>query len=549
MTCEVGCPQECILKNIKSVNDAKKIAGSVVPKTNPSLGFNNFYIHKEDEEIQVVQSVVIGDEQATLTCKSIFDEGDPRENYKEIIRTPIDPQGNMIQQAILEHVGTKLLLNGVDTTVPFSEFMTEDGLGASMSGVLKVIKGREDSPNKGAFCLDVLSSQPGNHYIVPNRELNKLILQGLPLEVGVAHMCHSHSAATGHVSRTNCFYHSECRAGCGVLRSLGIEPDDTQGLINKFNITKWDESYTTSDLEYFWTYVQKLNRNRRARLREELTSEISLDKDAAIVLVGSDGKGERQFQSKSDLVFLGMSNFDPDLAKYFYDCLRRQKLMDSIEEYKDLSKGIYLLDGEIPLSYVTGNKSAVYPDYLLHSRMICGDDKLHNQVRHEVVREMTGNNELGRRIREKMRDQLNLQRGAISQGIYREGVLFDDQFQYYSETQPFSYGFKFPFLRTIQRRLDFTLISIVNDIGIGNFDVANYPTATVDRIKYFIEQGVMDLEQGMHIREAYLWFLQRYHEIQNNYLKAQEPTKLVYDKEKFKYYSELVKQFSFREKK
>jgi hypothetical protein len=542
MECDIGCPEQCALKNIRNRVDAVKAAAALMPSANPNFGINSFTTRKADT--QVIQTIKVVNGEASMGCRTFNEDGSFTLNANKEFAIEADPKGNPIQQAILTHLGQRLIEEGSEMKVPYDEFISEP-LCASVAGIRNVIDGRYESSNKGAFCMETVSHGGGNFTIVPNSELVRLLDQEIPLEVALAHMCHAHSGTKNYPKRTNCFYHTDCRSGCGILRTLNIDPSQTKALTEKTNIAGSPEAYTTANLEEFWKYVQRLNRNRRTRLRTLLTEDIKLSETEAIILVGSDGKGERQYQSKSDMVCLGVNTFDPDLINYAYSKLDNAGIINTIESYSDASKAVYLLNSQSPLSYVRGNSNSVYPDYLLHSRIVAGEDYLHQTIRLKIVEEMTARSEVGKRIREKMKDQLNLQRKIMAGGIYRDAVLFDENSQYYSERSPVSFGFKIPFLRTVQRRLDFALIDLVDPVNIENFDIENYPSATVDRIEYFVENGVIAKKEGREVREAYLWFLQRYHEIQNFYLHMQSPIKVNFDVNKFQHYSEIIRRFSF----
>lgn len=547
MECSIDCPEECVLKNIKSRADAIKAAAALMPLTNPNYGVNGFITPQQGIPTQIVQTIKVRGPETTMECRTFREDGSFVLNGNQEFRVDITPQGNPIQQAILTHLGQQLKEQGSEMVVPYDQFIAPP-LFASIAGIRSVVDGRYESPNGGAFCMETVNNGGGNYSVVPNSQLSALLEQGVPLEVAVAHMCHAHSGTKNHPRRTNCFYHSDCKAGCGILRTLDIDPSQTHALTEKSNIATNPEAYTTANLEEFWNYVQRLNRNRRTRLRTLLTEDVRLSDSQAIILVGSDGKGERQFQSKSDMVFLGVNGFDQEIINYVYAKLDNEGIGNTIETPTNISNAICLLNSQGPLSYVRGNLNSVYPDYLLHSRIIAGEENLHQTIRLKIIEEMIAENKLGNRIREKMKAQLNMQRKVMKSGIYREAVLFDKKSQYYSEQTPQGFGFKIPFLRAVQRRLDFALIDFVDPAKIDMFDIENYPSATVDRIGYFVEKGVIPAKEGKEVREAYLWFLQRYHEIQNFYLHMQTPIKVDYDRDKFQHYSEIVRKFSFLER-
>jgi hypothetical protein len=148
--------------------------------------------------------------------------------------------------------------------------------------------------------------------------------------------------------------------------------------------------------------VMMINEEFMSEYRRAL-SDVGLLPSQAIIVVGSDGKRERHSQSKTEFVLLGTA------AEPAFDL---QRIGMALAEYNKMIVSVYgrppelrLVGGET-LSYVRNNRQIVYPDRILNSSLVVGNPATQTAARHEVMKELTADGPEGKRIREKMEDQL-----------------------------------------------------------------------------------------------------------------------------------------------
>lgn len=295
--------------------------------------------------------------------------------------------------------------------------------------------------------------------------------------------------------------------------------------------------------------VKISNEQRLSELRL-LLNYFFLPSSAAIIVVGSDGKLERHPQSKTELVVL-VTNEDEglklsrELTEYFHSigedsCFGLSS--KDLPEYKIVGSQAF------PVSYFLGRKDSVYPDRALNSQLIVGDEELFIKLRQQALEEISDEGHLGKRIREKMKKQLGDYRNARRTGYYRGRMIFnlDSNLQFYNEAEDdMRTGFKTSHLRAVQRQLDLVTSRGIRKrlIVINQETIQNLPTNTEERLYYFAKLGIITGINIDEIAEAYLWFLQRYHEVQEYYKNRKTVVSLEFDRELFDRYNGVISQF------
>ncbi len=291
--------------------------------------------------------------------------------------------------------------------------------------------------------------------------------------------------------------------------------------------------------------VRKCCLNWRNWLKTILLKEESLHlgEADAIIVVGSDGKEERHPQSKTEIVLLrkGLEkNKRENSSLQIPNSLPSQILYDEIR-----------LE-EVPppiLSYYNNSPKAVYPDLILNSILILGNPKTHLQARIKVIKEMTDDGPIGKRIREELKKQLSSYRTTLSTGFYRGLPVFADGWQYYYENEDpkkLQLGFKMGPLRVVQRRLDILTVEAWKKNLLNDQEIPNLPTNTCDRIDYFCAKGLIKKDFASQLQQAYLWFLREYHRVQEIF-KNSDRKKIVgrpYDQTDFEKHKSIVIRFS-----
>lgn len=285
--------------------------------------------------------------------------------------------------------------------------------------------------------------------------------------------------------------------------------------------------------------------NRRNELTNKFNSlfpeSLGLKDKLAIIMVGSDGKEERHPQSKTELVIL-FQNGEDNLTKIIsiLNGLNDPSLL--IEEFRNLDN-----PDEI-LSFHINNPQSIYPDRILNSVLVWGNNKIHQEARKKVVSEMIEDSSRGKKIREAIKGQLYTHKKTIITGKYRGQIVFDSENQCYFESndpKELRYGFKMGPLRAVQRKLDLLTIEAFKRGLVTIDNIENLPTDTVSRIEFFANIGLIDKDFAQSLIEAYLWFLREYHRIQEEF-KQSDRTQVItlpYNQEEFNQYIKIIKDF------
>ncbi len=251
--------------------------------------------------------------------------------------------------------------------------------------------------------------------------------------------------------------------------------------------------------------------------------------DACIVAVGSDGKRERHPQSKTELVFIQSEESDTLLNPGVIVSEFKRKFK---KEYRSLfdtgndNLPSVLKIGTDTLSYALHDSRLVFPDRVLNSTYIIGNHNVFVNARKIVATELALTSGLSGKIRKDIRNQIKNYRKTAESGLSRGVMCFDEIMQYYDErNNPGRYGFKHSFLRTTQRFLDIKTQENIQNGKIDIDQIERLPVNTAERLEYF------GLDQSLS--NAYIWFLQQYHCIQEEYKSRRTLTEIPYDKELF----------------
>lgn len=71
----------------------------------------------------------------------------------------------------------------------------------------------------------------------------------------------------------------------------------------------------------------------------------------------------------------------------------------------------------------------------------------------------------------------------------------------------------------------------------------NLSTTTHEKFEYFVRRGLLPPELARQTAQAYTWFLQHYHHIQEHYKSEQRLMQLPSSRRAFVQYAESVNQF------
>lgn len=306
-------------------------------------------------------------------------------------------------------------------------------------------------------------------------------------------------------------------------------------------------AYDMTHLEYMGL-VECVNDSRMQQLREYFARFLPEKmEEVAVVAVGSDGKGERHGQSRTELVIVTYAG-ENDMTE------KVSQLISSAPEDLELEMHgekpyVYRFNTDEKFSFVHGNNQALYPDFLLNSKTVVGNEVLHQAARLKVLHESVADDEDGKRIRKHIMSQRRTYRAACKTGVYGRKRMFDESKGevYYFEKE-WILGFKITFLRLVQRHIDYL---IVNGIRTGLFKpeqvVAEAGTSTIDKLGWLASVGMMEKEMADQVEEAYLWFLMMHHKSQEQYLISDERDEVAveFDIETFTKHKETILTFSY----
>jgi len=319
-------------------------------------------------------------------------------------------------------------------------------------------------------------------------------------------------------------------------KNLWDNLDISEDLVHSFN--------NLNPTEYYGLVTDAVNPNNLEAISRQLEL-IDLPDGVLVSVAGSDGKLEQHAQSKTELIVIQEeSSLNGDvILQDFFGSEHYLELFDTgpcgVIDTKSL-------DQNVPLSYAFGDANTAYPDrtlnmFPLHPLTESGLD-LYLRTRERTLEEMSRD----KSIKGKLKDQLRSYKRSMKTGEFRHIPIFDysRHVQYYSEMWPaYSTGFKTAFLRAVQRKLDLLTINL-GSTKDWNEVAREMPTTTLGRLEYLAEANVITRNSAVLTAEAYAWFLQQYHYIQEVYKINQEPTELPFDPVLFERYSQSIEHFS-----
>ena len=293
--------------------------------------------------------------------------------------------------------------------------------------------------------------------------------------------------------------------------------------------------------------VKTIAENRRQELQVLFNPLIEKfgSKGWSLILVGSDGKQERHPQSKTEVVLL----FKKKDHKADEMVRELKTLTSQSPDPIEFTEIKVLEDEQSPLSFYNGQPNQCFPDRVLNASFLLGEDDIFIQSRRQVLSEMSEESELGKKVRKELKEQLTSYKNALISGQYRGQIIFDENNQYYFETDDWKrarMGFKMGPLRAVQRKLDILTLNAIKQGNLTIDDVAeNCPSNTCERIDFLAKKGILDENQVEIIIEAYLWFLREYHRAQELFKDSsrQEVISCSFYQEEFKQYRQVLLDF------
>lgn len=292
-------------------------------------------------------------------------------------------------------------------------------------------------------------------------------------------------------------------------------------------------------------YVEHLlDLNSRYLIEKRTALEPLLDLlkyyDACGVMIGSDEKKEKGVESGTEIVFIQNENTNKKLyPQYLVDEFERatnKKYLDIFCVDKNLLPRVIKI-GEDTLSFVDKNPKLIYPDRILNSTLVCGQEMVYNKSRQVVAEEMGLSLGLSEKIKEGIKDQIREYIKVCKNGVSRGAVCFDfeNKCQYYDQQDKSvgRYGFKYGFIRLVQRKLDLKVQMMIKDHQIDIAEIDDLPTNTFEKICCLCPEK-------RPFVESYSWFLQNYHDIQKEYEKNKSLVERKYDEYSFDINKELI---------
>lgn len=311
--------------------------------------------------------------------------------------------------------------------------------------------------------------------------------------------------------------------------------------------------YTTiSDVEYI-DLVRQENKAYRADIIDRLNG-LELPQGACLALSGSDGKSEKHIQSLPELILIIDKEEDRFIGSKIVEWYHQKYGTGSyIREFDTAAKGvpeIKVISSDFPISNTNelefgGSGFSLYPDRILNSSIIKGDEECYLRAKIKTLQEMATT-----KLIRGLKDQLRDYKRPLHTGIYRGKAVFsiDDNektvSEYYDEhDDTFTVGFKIPFLRSVQRKLDILTSQLLRDKKITLLDefVKLYPSNTLERMSFLAEYT--DIVELNDLKDAYLWFLRGYHQVQEEYKRTQKRTVIKFDLQEFSRHRETVLRF------
>jgi hypothetical protein len=304
--------------------------------------------------------------------------------------------------------------------------------------------------------------------------------------------------------------------------------------------------YHLLNQEEYYGLVKNIAEIRKQKLIElfnPLVNEFGSN-DWFLITVGSDGKQERHPQSKTEIVFLYKDNIGK--AKGLIN--KMNNLINYSSEKIEFNEIKPVGDPNILLSFYKNQPNDCYPDRVINADFLLGENNLFIEAKRQVLFEMTGDNKQSKEIREKMNSQLRSYIKTLRSGQYRGQVVFDQNQQYYFETdnwKSFKTGFKMGPIRATQRKLDLLFVNMIREDRLTIDEVATTCRSnTFERIEFLVGKGIIEQQKGKNISQAYLWFLKEYHQIQELFKdNHQSQVSCPFDPQDFEEYKQIILNF------
>lgn len=295
--------------------------------------------------------------------------------------------------------------------------------------------------------------------------------------------------------------------------------------------------YQLGPMEYK-EYLSDLNDSYLRETRQKLLpiENFLIQRDLCAIVVGSDGKKERHPQSKIEVMYVQSEGkgdiITPSvIASTFIETTGKR--YSDVFDVEINGSPVSARIGTDVLSYVLGDQNRIYPDRILNSRFVLGDQDIHKKAKRTVLEEMNMDI-LRRKIRKAMNEQSSRHLKSCITGISRGETCFDEHNQFYDErNKPGKFGFKHAFVRLVQRKLDLRTQELMKEGQMTIEEMSCLPTNTADKLMFF-------KSYNQDTPAAYLWFLQRYHELQEVYKARRDLSALDFDSYDFRQCSEII---------
>ena len=297
----------------------------------------------------------------------------------------------------------------------------------------------------------------------------------------------------------------------------------------------------------YYGLLEIVNINYQNLLRGFLEGKLGNLDEVCLILTGSDGKRERHCQSRTEIIIIGNNQSlvlgtREEIGKIFGEngVPLESNPSDCLPEGRTLDEN---------LSYAYNNRELVYPDRVLHSQFLIGSKEIYQQAILKVLDEIITDG----RIYDHVRRQLNDYKKAFREGDYRGQTIFSwgDGIQWYEENKDpklSRLGFKMGPLRAVQRKLDvITFKALRHDDQLKGKIRERYVEGglsnTLVRIEFLSQIGLIPEDLKNKLIEAYYWFLQQYHQAQENYKQTRRPVELAFDIDLGDYHRGIIEKF------
>lgn len=267
-----------------------------------------------------------------------------------------------------------------------------------------------------------------------------------------------------------------------------------------------------------------------------------------IAVTGSDGKLERHSQSRTELMLIMENELSESKQKQYSDWYKNINLKATrqiyiVEEETGIPE-IKIVKDSQPLSCITGQETSFFPDRTINAAFVLGNEEILKKAKAQVFTEAASDDDIGRKIRDHMKDQLRNYKNALEQGIYHKSPSYSlsPAHQYYDEHNgSFSEGFKVSGLRPIQRKLDMLTIKAIRNNMLTIEEAVSFPTNTIERLSELKKYNIVPSE--MPVENSYSWFLQKYHHAQQEYRKTRSKVVVPFNKDEFLKHKNVTQDF------